>query len=69
MAKAPTHIAPSSKPRSVTLTAGPQGGFLVHAARDDYEFKGAAAAAFTTLDEALDWLRDNMARPAAAKPT
>lgn len=74
---ATAHTAPKGKPRAINLFALPCGGFALRdpfygredqdrlvGARGDY-CDSPALAAFTTLDQALEWLRANMAQPAA----
>jgi hypothetical protein len=70
-----THKPASEKPRAVNLFALPCGGFEV---RDPFFGREArdpmighrgdilyneTIAAFSTLAQALDWLRENMAQP------
>lgn len=72
----PPHKAAPHRPVSVCLFALPQGGFLVRDpmwAQDYRDMVGNMVrthddAAFSTLEEALEWLRVNMARP-AQEPT
>lgn len=72
MKKPALHKAPPVRPDGVNLFALPQGGFLIRDPMhsESYSFgrgdvmRVPDAVAFSTLDEALDWLRDNMARPA-----
>lgn len=67
-----THTDLPVAPAAVNLFALPSGGFLVRdpAFQHSYTnnpgdiFRSTEAAAFSTLEEALDWLRVNMARPA-----
>lgn len=57
---------------AINLFSLPSGGFLIRdpAWRESFTrnegstFMDTGTAAFSTLDEALDWLRMNMARPA-----
>lgn len=54
-----------SRPTEVMLRAQPCGGFTVKSGPNDLgRSKPEPNAAFTTLDEALVWLRVNMAQPA-----
>lgn len=65
MSKRPaTHIPAQMAPKEVLLAAQPHGGFTVGVVPGDYGRRGGFIASFTTLDEALDWLRANMAQPA-----
>jgi hypothetical protein len=71
-AKQAPHKPSSAKPSAVNIFAMPDGGFMV---RDPF-FKQSYGdghghiadapgnAAFSTLEEALEWLGQNMARPA-----
>lgn len=64
----PTHRAGLSRPYEVILHANPCGGFSIRGVPGDYgRTSMVEAAAFSTLDEALTWLRENMARPAQEK--
>jgi hypothetical protein len=58
------HKAPSVLPTEVVLRAKACGGFTISGVSSDYGRSSMAdSAAFTDLDEALEWLRVNMARP------
>jgi hypothetical protein len=70
-----SHKPASAKPRAVNLFALPCGGFEIRdpfygrehedtliSQRGDYHHN-IAVAAFSTLDQALDWLAQNMAQP------
>jgi hypothetical protein len=69
--KPPTHKAPPMRPAGVNLFALPSGGFLIrdpfylgsYVGEEGSRFRMAEGVAFSTLDEALSWLRDHMARP------
>lgn len=71
----PTHKAAPRRPTAVNLFALPSGGFQVadpqfaHYGQDRHgnTIIDTATAAFSTLEEALEWLRVNMARPAEEK--
>jgi len=68
----PAHRAPPCRPAGVNLFALPSGGFLVRDPLyigDDYKdgrgnvFRCTDAAAFSTLDELLEWLGLFFSRP------
>lgn len=71
MAKKPTHVPSSRKQHEIVLRALVCGGFVIENGRRrdcDLHFPDQAAG-FTTLDEALAWLRVNMEQPAtSSKP-
>jgi hypothetical protein len=52
------------RPLSVLLEANAVGGFTLSGPTSDFGRTSGPKAAFTTLDDALEWLRVNMARPA-----
>lgn len=52
------------RPRELLLTANAVGGFSLSSPPQDFGRTAGVNAAFTTLDEALAWLRTNMAQPA-----
>lgn len=63
-----THKAPADRPSEVLLCANPCGGFVIAGVPGDFRrISMAEVAAFSTLDEALMWLRENMARPTQDK--
>lgn len=71
MAKAPTHITAPRKQHEITLTALVCGGFVVNEGRrrdgePAFNMRDQLGA-FTTLDEALGWLRLNMDQPATPR--
>jgi hypothetical protein len=72
-----THKPAGGKPRGVNLFALPCGGFEIRdpcigrehedmliSQNGDFH-RNVALAAFSTLAEALEWLRENMAQPVA----
>lgn len=70
-ALAPTHKGPAICPDGVNLFALANGGFLIrdplhahsYGDREGNSLRTMDAAAFSTLEEALEWLRVNMVRP------
>jgi hypothetical protein len=74
-APAQTHKGPALRPAVINLFALPSGGFLLRDPSWQASYVDSHgnrsmlndAAAFSTLEEALEWLRVNMARPAAER--
>jgi hypothetical protein len=62
-AKTTTHGDVSEKLRFAVLHARQHGGFSINRL-PGLGSVGESLSAFSTLDEALDWLRVNMAQPA-----